>query len=670
MTDFTLFRTNVAQAFWCSLRSGDASFEPAAIVAGGGGERSIAWFDELFKGGLMLPSEGDEPITMLITGPPGSGKTTLAMELCYRLARNEPPLRREGESPLNDASLFSLYISTDQEAGRLLENAESFGYPMARNHIVDYELDPDPPKLHDLNRVVVWGRDEIRRRWEDHQGQYLVDIVSAAIDVVTRVLLRVEATPGVTDTVRTGIDYLLRRGSRKEEVAGRLRPDVLVIDSLNIVPEDSQEDFFQRFLEATSSGSRLVIFVLDSASADHSHEIWEYACDIVLRLDYGSRNDYYLRTMEIVKARYQSHVWGVQQLKIYEKPRVPADDEEAVDGQHTEVRNDRMRRGHPYRTEGGIFIYPSIHYYLSRYKRRGPTSAPAFATTRPELEGVLEQGFPEGRCTAFIGTRGGHKSHFGYLHLLHRLLDHDEGALVVSLRDDEHMTRRTITRILNTEFSGPRRPAETGLEDLRQNDRFEVLYYHPGNITPEEFFHRMFVSIHRMKRTGRKLTVLFNSLDQLRSRFPLCAEQDIFVPGIIEFLSGEGATSIFIAVDEPGQPAEQYGLLPMADLILSFYPRRFRYEDYRGHLLEGGRGKGVSDAGAEARVVEEIVLQVVRFAGGQRAGAQGLLELVDEGALGLYDRPGLHFTQLSPRHHLGFPARYRMGTGPGPGGAE
>lgn len=80
---------------------------------------------------------------------------------------------------------------------------------------------------------------------------------------------------------------------------------------------------------------------------------------------------------------------------------------------------DKVRQDHPYRTEGGIFIYPSIHYYLSLYKRRGPTANVRYAETRPRLDGVLKEGFPEGRCTAFIGTRGGHKSHFGYLHLLH-----------------------------------------------------------------------------------------------------------------------------------------------------------------------------------------------------------------------------------------------------------
>jgi hypothetical protein len=88
-------------------------------------------------------------------------------------------------------------------------------------------------------------------------------------------------------------------------------------------------------------------------------------CDIILRLDYRSIQDYYLRTIEVVKARFQSHVWGKHQLKVYPKlsltlPAVTVADKE------------KLRHSHPYRKEGGIFIYPSIHYYLSRYKRIGP----------------------------------------------------------------------------------------------------------------------------------------------------------------------------------------------------------------------------------------------------------------------------------------------------------
>ena len=234
---------------------------------------------------------------------------------------------------------------------------------------------------------------------------------------------------------------------------------------------------------------------------------------------------------------------------------------------------------------------------------------------------------------------------------------------------------KTLENIASDEFGDPGNPQsiKLDLDQKRKDGKLEILYYHPGNITPEEFFHRMFITVHQLKKENDNITVLFNSLDQLKSRFPLCAQQNIFIPGIIEFLNGEGATSIFIAVDEPGQPAEQYGLLPMSDLILSFYPRRFKFKDYLSHINEQrekeGKGKKPSIeneahsqkgfsyvAKFDRKYVEEVVVQVVRFAGGQRAGAQGLLELVREEEPDIFERgTGLIFTPLSDKYSQGVP---------------
>jgi len=149
---------------------------------------------------------------------------------------------------------------------------------------------------------------------------------------------------------------------------------------------------------------------------------------------------------------------------------------------------------------------------------------------------------------------------------------------------------------------------------------------------------------------------MFNSVDQLASRFPLCAREELFIPGIIETLTGEGATSIVIAVDEKGQPPEQYGLLPMADLIIDFQPEVFEKEEYY-RLLIGGKtakkGVTVPEGVKGKQHREEIVLKVVRFAGGQRAGARGILELAP--TTEVYRNKGLNFTPLPdfvPRSRL------------------
>lgn len=636
-------RTNISQAFWCSLPQGEAKFEPALVKAirpennsSGRVEqppkpKPVAWFDELFRGGISLPDEDGKPLTILIAGPPGSGKTTLALEICHRLAKND--------AATEQTKLFSFYISTEAESHRIISNFQSFGYKDADQYVAEFKgQQPDVPL------VSVYGREKLRK-WDT-----LADLVEAALAALA---IQFGVTPPTE--ARSWIQRLF---TPDPSMPGNksLRPEILVVDSLNIVADERQEEFFEKFREKAPPATKIIILILDSCATD-DHKSWEYAADIIIRLDY-QMTDYFVRTLEIVKARYQSHVWGKHQLKIYEKPQVAETDDSD--------RNRKRRRDHPYREEGGIFIFPSIHYYLSRYKREAPTQKPEGAESWvADFSDFVK--FPEGRCTAFIGTRGGHKSHLGYVHMLHRIINKGEAGLIISLRDDENMTRKTMGRILEEEFGN--NDSVMALDKLENDNKLEILYYHPGYITPEEFFHRMFISVHRLKRNSSKVTVVFNSLDQLSARFPLCAKQQIFVPGIIEFLTGEDATSIFIAVNEPGQPNEQYGLLQMADLILSFYPHRFRFDEYYAHLneerlLDDELTNG-SDEEFKIRIGKikqtqmstfrtEIVLRVVRFAGGERAGAAGLLELAGDPKDNnkpphLYKKPGLHFTRLSSR---------------------
>ena len=625
----TIFKTGISECYWCGIDETKRDFEPARIKFGNESPAHTSWLDELLKGGLRL-QEG-KALTLLLTGPPGSGKTTLALELCYRL------------SIIN--KLFSLFISTEAHTNQIIENAKSFGWKEATDRIIAFES-----RKPDMSAVAVWGADEIKT-WETLEQ--LIDLAISALKVWFN-----QINPGALQEMAR----IIIRNQKSKKIEN-VRPDIVVIDSLNILKFQEQGEAFQKLLSINShvdNPAKLVIFVLDSETNSKEHKFWEYVSDIVIRLDHLYHNDYYARKIEIMKARFQEHVWGQHQLKIY--PRFEVSTKDDLDDART------LQRAHPYRREGGIFIYPSIHYYLSECKRKAPTQAPRQAETIPfrlndilrhpkDSDSIKNRGFPEGRCTAFIGNRGGHKSHLGYLHLLNRILKHGEKALIITLRDDEEMTKQTLDGVIKQQF----RDNSIEVSELEDSNRLEILYYPPGYITPEEFIHRALMSISRLKKNTDKLTVLFNSLDQLGARFPLCAKQEIFVPGLIEILSAEQITSIFIAVTEPGQPEEQYGLLSMADLIMSFDMQHFKFQEYFEHLNEvwqyekreneiKERVKKVKEKFGKT-IRYEIVLQIIRFAGGQRAGAKGILELVDEHQLddSLYVKPGLHFTPLSQK---------------------
>jgi KaiC/GvpD/RAD55 family RecA-like ATPase len=658
----TRIKSGLSEAFWCDTSFPIANFERARIDFDTSEKQYLSWFDMLFEGGLLLPQgEGTQlsPLTMLVSGPPGSGKTTFVTELCYRLALNEQE---------NPQSLSTLYISTDAETDRMIQNSISFGWDKASDYFVAFNPEDKNPRLkRGLKSMVgVWGREKFLHSIQ--RQELLSEIIEGAVNSLDKWILK--ANPkSLKNRISAGIRFKPIQSASSGEIESdgeRYIPDILVVDSLNILNPKGQAKFFQSFVQSCKA-TKLVIFILNTGTTGQDHKLWEYYSDIVLQLDYDYIHDYYIRTIEIVKARFQTQRWGKHQLKIYANPKKlkkPGENDLIAIQEYNTV----MRRTHPYRPTGGVFIFPSIHSYLSVYKRKTVSEKSTRDDTYPnKLNQIFE--LPTGRCTAFIGKRGGHKSHLGYLHLLYRLLkkNSDESGLIVSLREDEATTKNTLVRIAKEEFD----LGKESIDCLEKGNHLEILYFPPGYITPEEFFHRIFISVHRLKKSDGHLTVLFNSLDQISARFPLCAKQEIFIPGIIQTLSGVGATSICIAVDEPGQPVQQYGLLPMSDLIVSFALRRFSAISYYNHLSESW-GEELQTNGALNQkflklqnaaaanhdlMHEAVVIQVVRFSGGERRGKRGILELVknDELETFPYSRPGLHFTPLSEELTQGEP---------------
>ena len=634
------FRSEISRVFWCDPNNRSEPFQPATLpsVMRADPAKGTCWFDELFEGGIVLPDwdpRTPRALTILLSGPPGTGKSTLATEFCVRAACPE----------VNSETFRSDYVTVEAHGPWKLKNAESFDWKGAATSI-GWDNASTPIRI-----IPARNENELR----DHlKGRSMHD--------------------SSTDDLLNKISYFL--GYRNEGPSGTsaIASDrqILVIDSLNTVEAKTKGELFSRLMSLVSSGHRIIILILDS---DTGTRVWDFACDIVIRLDreysteyLGRSTGYLVRTLEIVKARYQSHVWGKHQLKIYEPftarsaKGVPLSKEEIrralAEGPQSATAVQHFR-AHPYRNEGGVFIFPSIHYILSRYKTRSHIERPSQVPTPIDnLTVLLKGGFPRGRCIALVGDRGTHKSHLGYMHVLSRLRNSEsERALIVSLRDDEGTTRLTLEKILQ-DWGYSLEVATQTIEKLQAEDRLEITYFPPGFITPEEFFHRLLLSIGRLKATPKvagqtvELTVLFNSLDQLSSRFPLCAAQTIFIPGIIQMLSAEQVTSIFVGARAEADPQpttgmyQDYGLLSVAELILSLDRQYVKRDDYLP-WVKGWCKLKISYEELKRLMPERlstVMLNVVRFAGGEPAGAKGMLELVVKGhPFFAFVPPGLQF---------------------------
>ncbi|MDR0744280.1 MAG: hypothetical protein LBF05_08000 [Tannerella sp.] len=629
------WKTSISKVYW----NIDGTIEEAKLCLGAEEPREVSWFDELFIKGIEVFEDSNDhhyPVTMLFKGPPGDGKTTLALELCHHLA--------EGKKKIQ-----STYISLESEKKQIIDNLIGYGW--------EYNEEKSPLHVHGLEYTVKWVK-----ILSPKNISTFTNILNAFLDI--RMGLLGKSFPESIKNLIIDSERKIFRCKICKKMHNHPNSEILVIDSLNIIPIKSRTNIFLDFLKIVKSKKskiKLIVFILDGKSDNDYNPFWEYMCDTIIELNHHYENDYLIKTIEIVKSRFQKHILGKHQVKIYDKP---ASQEKAK----------IVSRTHPCIKEGGVFIFPSVHFYLSKYSKFAQSGKLKYDDTRLEsfnefLKIQSKGGFPKGRCTALIGCRGGHKSHLAYLHILARLTGEYEGrtdsdasenaALIISLRDDETMITSTLDGILNNEIKSDEWKKTGSLID---ENRLEILYYPPGYISPEEFIHRIFVSIHKLKKQCKNVTVLFNSLDQLAARFPLCAKFDIFIPSIVQILIGEAITSIFVAVDEKDQPVEQYGLLPMADLILSFHKYKISESDYCKIMKVETNAETKVETIAKTDAEEtrdEIVITVERFAGGKKAGAKGLLELTNEPSEQQKSaneknemRPYLRFTKLPQTMYL------------------
>lgn len=638
-------QTNISEVFWCNYNpkekeectkrrthgctNAQCNGEPVLnkIEKAEIRKKNISWFDELFNGGIEV-NKNDGPINMLIAGPPGSGKSTLALELCYQLALQKEPL-------------LPLYISFESNTRSLIKKAERFGWDIA-NRIVPYDGDNEKfiEKIKErgdrfLGTIAFWDKETIRKKITNLENWSLsFNMISQIIQVVSHNLLNIkESFPNLSKS----------KTESEQKKIDEVRPNILIIDSLNIAADEFEKRMIFDDISEKLTNTDLVITILDSDSFNHKD--WEYRADIILRLDYNSNDDYFLRTIEIIKARDQEHTLGKHQLKIHSRSEEGPEEQELSYCDRNIIRH----RSHPNKETGGITIYPSIHYYLSRYRKRtSPTAAETTTESPFQIGDILR--IPVGRCTAFTGSRGTHKSHAAYLHLLYNIIYHGYKGVIITLREDEKKTLETLQIILNQIIEQNAKtegmPKFRNIYDYIHNNRLEILYYLPGYITPNEFFHRIFVSTHRMKKNNsEKVIAVFNSLDQVEPRFPLCAKEEIFIPAIIEFFLGEHVTTIFIAVDDNNKPLEKYGLLPMADYILLFKKVEIPYEDFKSEFVANDKLENYFDGQDHTQErIHTVNVSIDRHAGGRPNIISGYLELASS-KNSYFKQEGIYFSK-------------------------
>lgn len=618
-------------------------------------EVDVSWFDQLLGGGIDAPDLGEDEcnprsLVVLLSGLPGTGKSTFALELATRLAKEEKKR--------------TLYVSLEEPASSLIQKGVQFGWCGSGQTIVDYEEIAGgavfPPTGN--RGVIVAGSETcagFKGENDRSSGADLVDGIEMLIDKLGGSVAAQgdddqKPKPSLDMVVIDSLNLLSPLDSRREiwetyvlvPGATALRDRLRQKETPPSRPDGSEygadstafdalmsENPLDTVVGVTNVGKgphrpRIVLIVLDTSGDDPVSRYCESVADVVFSFGWESEKGYTLRTFTISKMRSQYHALGKQRLKIFPGPS-------------REIES-------PYLKEGGIFIFPSIHWHLGRLRSRRPRIASAtssgtdtagYVRLSDSLNQLNEQlsndenyqGFPDNGCTAIIGSRGGMKSHFAY-HFMLQQAAQGKNVLLISFRDDVVRAKETLDWIAKKQL----RLSSDCVTDFIKSDRLEIVQNEPGMVSPEEFFHKFYVAVQRKRVDGNPAKiVVVNGLDQLEARYPLISSEVLFVPSLIELLRSSNTCSLVVSATSDTTSREGpalYGLLPMAELIL-------RFTQIEAHELEEesnnwGRAYRSTFTRKSGRPINQVTaVETVRVPGGQIGGRIGFLHRTPDGSL-------------------------------------
>lgn len=638
-------------------------------------KKPIFWLDELFDGGIRRPESLGRPLIVLISGPPGAGKSLLMQQIAYSRGAQSVMW-----SPDNPAKWHrSVIVSTEVASSALAENMESMG--MANEPIDSNGTRP------------VWFHD-----YAFQEGQVAITPQSLPRPVPPVVILGT-SPKGQTWEYNELIQNI--EGAWRQ-LGSFAIPEVLAIDSLNVLAEHlertkerergrladsterereterevrSQDRLYKRVL-AMEPSPKYFFLVLDSPAISSllpsaHHTFWEFVADVIIRLDYRhGMHDYLMRHLEIVKARFQPFALGRQLIKIFRNPEVPKDRKIDIDPEGPIPNIER----------GGIFVFPSEHFVLSKIRSGRPlidqrSDSPAVAPrSDPAIESspgawgpkkpigsdeinwpaewcleMVGSGVPRNMATALIGRRGLHKSYFGYQFLLDGVAN-GESVLLISFRDNASAIRRTLESIARASQYGSLITPEV------IDSQVHIVYQRPGYVSPQELLHRIITAVGEFQPRR----ALINAVDQWDAGHPLLADSAILLPTLIDFLNTQQVTSMIVGVGGADGELNANGLTSKAETVLLFEQRTMRWKRDGEHCRKSA-GEAIdgypqsvplrilNDAKSDVARTGVVLLSAIRVPHGRAGLARGVLEYcsVDGG------RPaGLKLVPLAPEYPI------------------
>lgn len=381
---------------------------------------------------------------------------------------------------------------------------------------------------------------------EDENLNKLVDLIDKIILEDLSLLIFSEYFKEIEGNVKFGLGEndenlmplinildIIKEVQERDEPSDNGTENITIIDGLNIMSNEDRNLLNLNNLVSILRKKAAISIIVYEPGVNDDNNI-EYLVDttIELRNSYTKEGtNYHLHDLKISKSRYQNAVLGWQQYKI---------------------------------REYGLDIFPSIHFQvhqpnalLSEYKKSFKPISELINNNTYErknsysiiedIHGHEDKGgvFP-GSTTVILGTRGTFKSTLS-LDFLYAGAHKKERGLLISLIDNESTTLKAMTcpRILKEKNFSENCNCELCM------DYIHLFHQRPGCITSSELLNAIVKRIETVEKKKGEVDMsikrlVFWDLTQLEYRFPFIANDDMFIPALMDFCRNKGISLVIM----------------------------------------------------------------------------------------------------------------------------
>jgi KaiC/GvpD/RAD55 family RecA-like ATPase len=540
---------------------------------------------------------GHVGVNLVITGPPGVGKSTLAMEMIAQLAISKIP----------EAIPICAYYSLEQSVESIKMLATQMKIPeenifdsFPSTAIIKKTL--NEPSYIALYRNILDKIPKVQNTLRSSKRILFLPKLAprsygSALNEEKLYWFRYKQIARIIEAHRS---YIASGNDHKFILTS------VVLDNLNAFSKHAMvRQRVHQLFGLITWGGILGIHIIEDNPAEEIRTFRndvEFLADIVIRLAWNDAQ-YQYKIIEIAKSRNQRNVLGMHPFKIRRTSENKMGTCQESAGRLTFIQNEEE--------QPTFEIFPSLHTQVSRVEkeRKGKreNELVKFAANKYLCELVQKDasdktGIQRDAFVVLQGLSGGHKLAIG-LNYIHGK-NEKESALVINMgqpiayeavagKSDWYPSENNSNHQKNLTWQNQKLTIDlypkpgimaTASETNRQliippdNDgSVYVMNFHAGFLLPEEFLYiiQMFLdhsdNFAQNAGAGKITRVLFNSTAHLPERFPLLNKDPMVLTVLVRILKLREVSLMIIGVENSGSDDRIQALSAMADLKVTVH---------------------------------------------------------------------------------------------------